>query len=126
MNKIGVYGSLRKGEYNYNFFLRDQKYIKTVTKKGFKLYSLGSYPCIVRTNNPDDKVVFDLFEVSDSVKKAIDRMEFQAGYHVDYIEEKNNQYEIYVFRDGYSNTHLIKHGDWVKYRQDEKSNNFAY
>lgn len=119
MNKVLFYGSLRKGEYNYNYFLRifgedNFKYIKTKTIKGFKLYSLGAYPMVIQTNDINDKLVVDEFEVSDEAYSSINSMELGAGYDISKFEGAT----IYTYplnEMKYYTDSIVKSGDWSEY-----------
>ena len=76
MKKYGLfYGSLRKGHYNFGRF--NQKYIKTLSLKGYDLYDLGPYPAIVEG---EGAVVVELHELDESSDSSIRRMELGAGY----------------------------------------------
>ena len=79
-SKICVYGSLRKGAYNYNRFLQHYgeenfTYERTTSIYGYQLYSLGAYPFANRTNNPEHELIVDIIECSDNVFKRITGME---------------------------------------------------
>lgn len=111
--KIIVYGSLRKGEYNYQYFKRwfgdDINHVKTTTIDGFTLHSLGSYPCAVRG---EGKLVVDILEVSEEVSKDIYDMEIGAGYYVDMVHVEDEKLPIYLMAN--SNQKVVEHGDWTK------------
>lgn len=85
-----VYGSLRKGEYNFKGFqttFGEDSVMKVgeTTLKGWKLYSLGSYPTIVPLSEDDNQddfppIKLDLLALSEDAAYSIDRMESGAGY----------------------------------------------
>ena len=77
MERIAVYGSLRKGCYN-NRWLGNAKYIETFTVTGFALYDLGFYPAAVEQKG--SSIVIEIWEVDDDTFKRIDNMEIGAGY----------------------------------------------
>lgn len=74
---IAVYGSLKKGYYNHDRFLKDEQQFGDVTIKG-TMYSLGSYPALVREG--DDVHDVELYEIEDDVYSRIEMMEISAGY----------------------------------------------
>lgn len=114
--KILVYGSLRKGCYNFEAFKSEYKdeinYIKTTTIKGYSLYSLGAYPGILPGTG---ELVVDILEVSPRVAQAIYYMEIGAGYEVENVEIGIENYPIYVYKHNVSEDRLVEHGDWVKH-----------
>ena len=85
MSKIFVYGSLRKGMYNYEIYLRDKsKYIGEGYVKG-ELYTIRgvTYPALI----PGDSFILgEIYEVSEDVEQAIDCLE---GY---VAESPQNEY----------------------------------
>lgn len=123
MIKIYTYGSLRKGEYNHNSFINTFgsaafKYEGTEEIEGFDLYSLGSYPTIVPNPNAESTLVVDAFKVSEPVNRAIDSMEFGAGYKA---KEINGRKIYYMDEVPSYNKGKVDHGDWSKYLA-EKNN----
>jgi gamma-glutamylcyclotransferase (GGCT)/AIG2-like uncharacterized protein YtfP len=112
------YGSLRKGEYNADRVASDgYKYIKTVTITGFKLFALGGYPAVSRSDNMEDTIVVDLFRITD-VKRAagIYNMELGASYFLEKEQIGDEEYTIYTFTKGWGNNRPVPSGDWVKFR----------
>ena len=120
MNKIAVYGSLRKGCYNQSHFQRGMKHLGTTKVEGFQLYSLGAFPCAVPS---EGELTVDLFEVDNTTKEQIDRMEIGAGYDLQTINIDGEQYTIYTYQKP-PNDRLVEHGDWVKHLQNERISNF--
>lgn len=123
MNKkhlYAFYGSLRKGMYNYNGLKSGMEFMKTVEVPGFKLYSLGAYPCVVRTDSPEDKLTVDLFVVTGENESRIHRMELGAGYSYEEVEVEGESYGIYTFpttSTTYLRDRYVPGGDWVKHLQ---------
>jgi len=118
MAKIAVYGSLRKGEYNYNRFKQlfpDIKVVDTtITITDFALYDLQfGYPGIKREK--DAKLVVDILEVNDMCEDMLDNMELGAGYHIEYIKIKNETIKIYVYDGKVKDEHIVENGDWSHY-----------
>lgn len=109
--KIVVYGSLRKGAYNYNRMkmFGDIEYIKTTTLEGWDLYSLGPYPGIKQGNGT---IVVDLLEVDNTVYNYILAMEQGAGYKEETVIIEDEDYKIYVYQ-GNVWTEAIPTGDWL-------------
>lgn len=125
MAYIAVYGSLRKGQYNYQDSL---KYIGTTSIKGFDLYPVGfgSYPAIIPTNE-DNILVIDVLECTDEDKNWIDRMEIGAGYYIKEVEvELDGQLypcHIYIYREEHQDSlkrrPRVESGDWVEFKQKQ-------
>lgn len=78
--RIAVYGTLKRGFYNYNRFNScfPFNFIYSEVIKGFSLYDLGSYPTAIENEN--DKITIEIFEVSDECFNILNRMELFAGY----------------------------------------------
>lgn len=115
MSYVLVYGSLRRGEYNYSN--QDLKYIRTLEISGYDLYKIGSYPGINVGNN---KLKVDLMKFkSANSEKWIDNMEIGANYRIERVKVKNGEEiinaKIYVHNSDLSNLEKIDHGDWSKF-----------
>lgn len=118
-HKCLFYGSLRKGQYNYDRMLslfgkNSVRYIKTVDVLGYALYNTGrGYPAIVKSNSPNT-VAMDVFEIDDKVYSWVNGMELSAGYIL--VEHKvgNNIYYLYAYRSVGSDFTLVESGDWAK------------
>jgi gamma-glutamylcyclotransferase (GGCT)/AIG2-like uncharacterized protein YtfP len=122
--KYAFYGSLRKGMYNYHALAQGLTYEKTVEVSGYKLFSLGAYPFAIKTNDESDKLVIDLFTITnDRTENSIHRMELGAGYIYDEVDVDGVSYGIYLFpnrlRD-YESYTQVKGGDWCEYKSDRK------
>jgi gamma-glutamylcyclotransferase (GGCT)/AIG2-like uncharacterized protein YtfP len=128
-NLIAVYGSLRLGDYNYKYFENGLSHQGRGLASGVKLYSLGAYPCIVKSGNEKDTVVVDVFEVVDTItSRRIDGMEYGAGYYSDNLEvtfEDGSKAKIkaYLYKQEPKWGTPIDGGDWIlhKYGQDYDS-----
>lgn len=122
MFKNLFYGSLRKGEYNYERFVEifgkeNFVYKETKTIKGFELYSLGAYPVIIP--NPNSEIVVDEFELSQEAHKSVKTMELGAGYTETIINESSI---YYMDQPPHYHKGKVESGDWSKYlRENGKS-----
>lgn len=116
---ILVYGSLRKGEYNYEYFKQGLEYIKTVEIPNYKLYSLGAYPGIKESKN--SSIICDLMKVTDSkYGDGIHRMELGAGYSYRVINVDGVEAIIYPYEGNIREEDLVESGDWSKYLKQEE------
>lgn len=121
--KVAVYGSLRKGEYNFERFkdsFGDQvKVLETqITVPGFNLYSLGPYPAVQRG---EGAVVVDILEVEGQALKSMDSMELGAGYDIDKVTLPNGEEaRIYVYPSSVSLTHQVTDGDWSNFLKSNR------
>lgn len=89
---IAVYGSLKEGKYNHEHYLHGVDKLGDGIIHG-TMYSLGSYPALVKGGNDPHDVEF--YEVDDSLYSRIERMEIGAGY--DAIEVDFNETTAIVF-----------------------------
>ncbi len=122
--KFAFYGSLREGHYNFTRLVaKDDKRTKdgVETIRGFKMFDLGSFPFVSRTNNDADSIIVELYTLSDpDVCRYIHMMEVGAGYGVEEVTINDQVYWLYVYpeRDyggrGYPE---VKGGDWTAYKK---------
>lgn len=113
MHKIITYGSLRKGEYNFDRF-PSAKHIKTTTIQGWDLFSLhsGMYPGVKESKNSN--LTVDIIEVDAKDYNNIRAMELGAGYSEIELEVENVKGKFYPYLGVVQNTNIIKSGDWLK------------
>lgn len=70
---VAVYGSLKRNFYNHHFLeVDDTVFLADAQVSGFNMYSLGSYPMIVKGNGV---VSVELYEVSRETFARLDRLE---------------------------------------------------
>lgn len=120
--KIATYGSLRKGEYNYESFVRHYGednfvYISTHSIPGFKLYSMGAYPAAVSASAGEivNDLVVDLFEVSIPVYESIRAMELGANYKEVLVNINGEDVILYEYNNDLPESRRVPEGDWSKY-----------
>lgn len=126
IEKVFVYGTLLKGEYNHYHLRHDGiELLGTDEVNGFEMYNLGSFPaCIL---NSDSKVFGEVYDCSnsnepktrDGVLVSLDMLE---GYPRFYNRKKvttlkGHECWIYYIEDeperGFVNRYnLIKSGNW--------------
>lgn len=95
---IAVYGSLKQGQYNYDRFKQYYPSINVIKKdtiKGFKMFSLGPYPAVVKSNNGN--IAIQLLEVPTEAYDSIKRMELGAGYNEIDVQVKGINAKMYIF-----------------------------
>lgn len=121
-NKILVYGSLRAGEYNFKRFddyFPGQMEVKKTTKiKGFDLHSMGSYPGINVSKNPDKELVVDVIHCDNQCFHAINGMELGAGYTTQEVVVDGEPHKIYVYKGNLNSP--VESGDWSEYLKNGK------
>lgn len=118
--RLWVYGSLRKGEYN-NYMLDNSKYLGKGIIRGYKLFSLGSYPFIFKTYDEKDIVVVEGYDVDMYSANTIKYMEICAGYKIENVEIEVIEGDlgrvingsVFVLEEMCDNKGEIEGGDWV-------------
>lgn len=136
--KIFVYGTLRKGMYNYDLYLRDEKSFRYYAyAKGSLMTILGRvYPAYL--TDGQDMILGEIHEVSDETMNSIDQLEGYLGegnpkneYNKELCDIYNEQGEvveqayIYVYNmENPSNVFTlgkdIESHDYVEYIQKVK------
>jgi len=88
MNKVFVYGTLLKSHRN-NRLLEGQTFIgKCKTLPKYRLYDVGSFPCMVKDDENGLAVEGEVYSVDDETKKRLDWLEGVASglYFRDKVE----------------------------------------
>jgi gamma-glutamylcyclotransferase (GGCT)/AIG2-like uncharacterized protein YtfP len=106
-NLFAFYGSLRRGMENYEPL--------STWFTGYQLYSLGPYPFAYRTGSPTDKILVEVFEVTNlETRNTIHQIEMEAGYFMDTIIIDEQLVNIYLYENK-ADYPFVFGGDWVKF-----------
>lgn len=120
MIRLAIYGTLRKGDYNYNRFLQGYEPLGEDKIKGFEMYVVNdSYPMITRGKG---KIKVEVYSVPYELAKTISNMERGAGYSVEKVKTKYGEAYIFYFADN----PRIRSGDWFKYLENEQPDRHAH
>lgn len=121
---ILAYGSLRPGNYNHDRFGHGVLKVKktNVTIKGYKMYDLGSYPCITNTENEEDSIICDILSTNDkNIVFAIDAMEIGAGYTSEPVLINDINCKLYTMPPEnftkYNTPIHVESGNWNSYNK---------
>ena len=123
---VFVYGSLRKGLYNYKRLLSKCEHMTTARISGFKLYELcSSYPGAVYTDSEDDVLTVEAFSVSHSKLRELDALEGHPTFYkrikisVDLDEDQTIKGWIYCIPEkSVESCPVIESGDWVEHQTE--------
>jgi len=114
MMKVFVYGTLMKGEGNH-VFLDNQfcEYIgEAVTRRGYTLYDLGSFPAMVKCGN--SSIIGEVYEVCSRTLEKLDYLEGHPTFYkrqqiilqdgskvMTYLLEESDVKECPIIKSGY-------------------------
>lgn len=120
MRKIGVYGSLKKGMYNYRKEQGEPIAHGTIRGAMFLPYS---YPHLFREAVSDPQHVkeydVEVYEVSDDLFDSLNRMEVGAGYQAVDCQVAGHDVVVWFMRDD-----VAPRGQWIP-EYSEKTVPFA-
>lgn len=118
MNLVAVYGTLRKGHGNH--YLIDKEPLSTERLYGWRMYGFGIPGC-KRTDNPEESIVIEIYEVSDNMLANMDRLEgYREGtvstfYDRVSVETSLGDTFIYEYVRECELESLVKDGDYNTY-----------
>jgi gamma-glutamylcyclotransferase (GGCT)/AIG2-like uncharacterized protein YtfP len=124
-----VYGTLLTGFGNWSYYLAPQEGTPN-TLAGYTMYSLGGFPAIIETGNPDDVVRGEVFQVDSQRLRKIDflegyREEGSNGNHYNRVEVELLGSGIRAFTYVYAHPEsldsrpAVAEGDWRRYVNPE-------
>ena len=103
---------------NHSPYAHDLFYIRTVELKGFRMFSLGEYPYVVRAGE-DDTIVAELFEITNpDTEQMIRTMELEADYILSTVRIENTLFGIFLFESAAQTDQCVVHGDWQRHCQE--------
>jgi gamma-glutamylcyclotransferase (GGCT)/AIG2-like uncharacterized protein YtfP len=103
MRRIFVCGSLRKGESDNRPENFGGQFVTTGTISGVVLESLGESPALVPSPNISDRVVGEVYEISEVLSEVIDRWEREAGNEVRVVQVTSAAGEVEAHAYFYEN-----------------------
>jgi gamma-glutamylcyclotransferase (GGCT)/AIG2-like uncharacterized protein YtfP len=114
-SKYAFYGSLRRGMRLYDQYKLSLKYLNSVWLQGFDLYSLGNYPYAIRSENQKNKILVEIFEITNKeTEQEIINIEIEAGYVIEEILIDGEVIKIFLFENS-TNDRKVDSGDWVTF-----------
>ena len=115
MERVFVYGSLRKGGYN-SFLLRNSEFIKKVkTKEPMSLWDLGAFPAV--TFDPTVQITGEVYEVDKETLHRLDALEGYPNFYdrTQILLEDESKAWIYFLHHINPKDKLISNGDYIEY-----------
>lgn len=123
---VAVYGSLRRGMGNHQYYLSSSEYKGTFsTEPEYTLHSLSYYPGLKLDGNTS--IVMEVYEVDEETLKNLNRLE---GYRPGETSTFYDRIEIntpwgraftYIYVNKLSKESIVESGDWVGFKNKEKS-----
>ena len=113
MNRVAVYGSLKKGFGNHSLLLGSQYLGTTDTYPEWNMYSLGGFPAI--TYDGDTPICVEVYKVDDETMNDLDMLEgYPNFYNRRVIDTKYGKAWIYYIQDAHSVNQYerLEHGVW--------------
>jgi len=85
--------------------------------RGYLMYSLGGYPCIVKADRQKE-VVVEMYRVPNDIASSVRSMEIGAGYieRVVSVDGKKGSVYVYTMKPGRGS--LVPNGDWASYKEE--------
>jgi len=117
MRKIAVYGTLRRGFGNYQYYLSDQTYLgQEIVNLPMRMVSLHAFPGLVESDENTD-VVIEVFEVDEEAARSVDGLEGYPGfYNRKEIDTSFGKAWVYFLRrEEYENSASVPNGDWKEF-----------
>lgn len=100
MYNVFVYGTLMKRHCNHDF-LKNQRFVGKGLLKGYKMYQVFTFPGIVKSDQEEDVIIGEVYEIDEKTLKNLDRLE-REGYLYKRIKENiiledDNKLEAFVY-----------------------------
>ncbi|GAL83583.1 gamma-glutamylcyclotransferase family protein ytfP [Sporocytophaga myxococcoides] len=115
IEKIFVYGTLRKGGTAYHLMSSCMLLEEGITVSGFKLYDAGEYPFAFYTADPMDIITGDMFEIKEDILISLDEYEGE-----EYRKKVLPGFDCYIYILNKNNAPflpVVSGGDWLLYKK---------
>ena len=125
VNKILVYGTLKRGGGLHNCF--DGKYLGTFKVPGFKMFNFGWFPGIIE--DEDSSIYAEMYEIDSDTLENLDRIEGEGRmYNRTPLRIADDDCYIYVAKmklfwqtwKGIPGRHYVPRGFWVVQNKEWK------
>ncbi len=114
------YGSLRKGMDLYKKFEFDLQYKFSLWLPGYDLYSLGPYPCAIKSKNSGSKILIEVMHItSPMAEQKIFDIERNAGYYFEEVTIGKQLVGMFLYEHS-ANYPKVLHGDWVTFFGEQR------
>jgi gamma-glutamylcyclotransferase (GGCT)/AIG2-like uncharacterized protein YtfP len=112
---VAVYGTLRRGEGNYHYFLDRSRKLGVCAIEGWDMYSLGAFPFVTPG---EGKITIEVFKVDDTTFRELDGLEgYPDFYDRKVVETAYGPAWIYFMEpEEITLNPRIDSGDWVNYK----------
>lgn len=111
---FAFYGSLRRGMQNYLAFADELEYLHSAWLRGYKMYALQEYPCVVKAG-PESKILVEIMRAKTAHCAAqIHQLELDTGYAFETISVAGQDAWLYYFVQP-PNDRVVASGDWVTF-----------
>lgn len=117
-NTVFVYGTLKKGFGNHNYLLGHLEPLAEDKLAGHKMYSLGGFPAIVESDNEEDVVYGELYEVNPAELRRLDGLEGYRDGYAGFYDRKTVttvggvEALVYFMHEVGENRPLVESGVW--------------
>lgn len=122
-NLVSVYGSLRRGLSNHEYFLGKADYLgEFKTEPIYNLHSLGGFPGIKENGNTS--VVMEVYEVTDLEASRIDSLEgYTPGEKAYFYDKKDintpwGVASVYTYVKDLPKSSIVESGDWTEFKKN--------
>lgn len=118
MQKVAVYGTLRKGQRNHHL-LKSSRYVGLYSfYLPFRMYKVGLYYPALVPDEADNLITIEVYEVTNATMNGLDKLENYPTYYDRFPVECNGE-EVWIYYLEKSKENLstftceIPGGDWV-------------
>lgn len=120
---IAVYGTLRQGCGNHNYFLSEATFKgEFLSQPEYSMFSLGGFPGLKKDGNTS--IVMEVYEVDEEESRAVDGLEGYAPgrpphfYDKQLIETPWGTAGVYIYVRNTEGLELIESGDWLNRKKE--------
>lgn len=127
---VAVYGSLRRGMSNHQYYLSDSTYKGTfTTEPEYTMHSLSYYPGLKQNGN--HSVVMEVYEVYEDVLDSLNRLEgYRPGEKASFYDriEINTPWGkafTYIYVNELSKDSIVESGNWCEFKNKQEKSWFS-
>lgn len=122
LNKVFVYGSLRKGMGNHVLLGGSQLVKQDIMMYPGPMVSMGGFPAVIKTNDTLCRIRGEVYLVDATIMQRLDRLEGYPYFYNRELRATKSGYTTWIYfmmeaQHPVIKSHIVEKGDWIHFKE---------